>query len=231
MPAERFYIEGELQGTLVLKGIEHHHLANVMRMRSGEEVELVNGQGALAQAEIVNVGKKETTLHVQKVTNTPIPPPFLSLAVPLMRPAKLELVIEKCTELGADRFFLYSADHSEKEGLSEHQEERLRTIAIAAMKQCGRLDLPSIAKCSSLQEVLKVPSGWIAYGDPEAKELAARRGEPTIFITGPESGFSEKEQKLLQRQAHAVRLRRTNTVLRAETAPLVAAVLFEKAPL
>lgn len=222
MPAERFYIDADLQDTLDLEGQEHHHLAHVMRIRVGEEIELVNGRGSLAVARVEAISKHETRLTVLTSTTTPLSLPHLKLAIPLMRPAKLELVIEKCTELGAGGFYLYPAQFSEKDDLSEHATERLQHIAISAMKQCGRLDLPPI-QLWKFEEILASPTPLL-FGDTREAEGPKNRPEQIVFMTGPEKGFSKKELDLLDRRGTGVRLHKN--ILRAETAPIVAAVYF-----
>ncbi|MBX7065590.1 MAG: 16S rRNA (uracil(1498)-N(3))-methyltransferase [Parachlamydiales bacterium] len=222
MPAERFFIDADLQGTLSLEGTELHHLAHVMRIRIGEEVELVNGRGGLATARLEALSKHEAQLKVLNSSLTPLPSPRLKLAIPLMRPAKLELVIEKCTELGANSFYLYPAQYSEKDDLSEHAFERLQHIAISAMKQCGRLDLPEI-QMWKFDEILALPIP-IHFGDTREAEAPPETKEPIVFITGPEKGFSKKEIEALDLKAIAVRLHKN--ILRAETAPIVACVHY-----
>lgn len=224
MPAERFYLDADLVGTVFLEGAEWHHLAHVMRMRVGEEIELVNGRGALAQAKVVALSKQKAILQVLSAIDIPSVPSGVTLAIPLMRPAKLELVIEKGTELGADAFCLYPAQFSDKEGLSANQMERLNHLAIAAMKQCGRLDLPPIRLLGHFEELFKLP-GTPLFGDtrPNAKKMGV--GGKVVVITGPERGFSEKELELLDRKATGVRLHKN--ILRAETAPLVALCLHK----
>ncbi len=223
MPAERFYIDAPLTGHLTLDGPELHHLAHVMRIRTGEEIELVNGRGSLAIAKVVAIAKHEATLQVLSASQSPVPEPRILLAIPLMRPSKLEFVIEKCTELGADAFYLYPAAHSEKEDLSPHQLERLHHIAIAAMKQCGRLDLPPIHN-TEWDQLFQIPAP-LFFGDtrPNAQRLSAERG---LIITGPERGFSEKELMQLEQKGTGVTLHRN--ILRAETAPMVAAILLQQ---
>ncbi len=223
MPAERFYLRGELEGQVSLQGQELHHLAHVMRIRIGEEVELVNGRGSLARAKLKTLSKQEALFEVLECHTTPLPPPRLKIAIPLMRPAKLELVIEKCTELGTDAFYLYPAHFSEKEELSPHQFERFQHIAISAMKQCGRLDLPHIQEVG-FEEILSLP-GALLFGDPRATAPAKEVVGELVFITGPEKGFSEREIEKLETRAVGVRLHKN--ILRAETAPIVAAVLYE----
>lgn len=222
MPAERFYIDADLTGILSLEGPEFHHLAHVMKVRIGDSIELVNGRGSLAQAKVTAISKHNATLEVLSTHSKPVPPPKIILAVPLMRPSKLELVIEKCTELGADAFYLYQAQHSEKGDLSPHQLERLNHIAISAMKQCGRLDLPPI-HLIRFEQIFDIPATYL-FGDtrPNAKKITPQ--EEVVFITGPERGFSEKELKLLDQNGTGVSLHRN--VLRAETAPIAATCLL-----
>lgn len=222
MPSERFYIDAELQGNLSLEGVEHHHLAHVMRVRVGDEIELVNGRGALAKAQVLEISKREAKLEILSATETPLKEPRLILAIPLMRPAKLELVIEKCTELGASAFWIYPAQHSEKGDLSDRNQERLTYIAISAMKQCGRLDLPKIEVLTRFEDIFKAPLP-IFFGDTRQNAPKIAHLEKMVFVTGPERGFSEKELKLLESKAKGVKLH--ENILRAETAPIAVAAI------
>lgn len=223
MPAERFYIDQPLTDTLTLEGTEFHHLAHVMRVRVGEEIELVNGRGALATATVLAITKHNATLSILSSSQSPLPEPRIILALPLMRLPKLELIIEKCTELGADAFWLYPAHHSDKDDLSPNQFERLTHIAISAMKQCGRLDLPPIKILAHFADLFGKPYTYL-FGDtrPDAPKITP--GEKNVFITGPEKGFSEKEVTLLEKSAIGVRLNKN--ILRAETAPIAAVALL-----
>ena len=221
MPAERFYIDAELIGTLELEGAELHHLAHVMRIQVKEIVELVNGRGALATAQVTALSRQRATLTVLRAVQTPPPLSSLTLAIPFMRLSKLEWVIEKGTELGAGGFWLYPAAHSEKGGLSPHQLERLSHLAIAAMKQCGRLDLPLLKIILAFEELFKAPSPHL-FGDTREGAKPLSFHETGTLITGPEKGFSERELEILEKRGEAVSLHKN--ILRAETAPIVALI-------
>lgn len=223
MPAERFYIDADLNDSVILEGTEFHHLAHVMRARVGDSLELVNGKGSLASAKITALSKHSATLQILSATTTPIPAPKIILAIPLMRPSKLELIVEKCTELGADAFWFYPAQASEKEGLSPHQLERLSHIAISAMKQCGRLDLPSIELLSRFEEIFKSDATYF-FGDTRAGAQKLTAQKKVVLITGPEKGFSDKELSLLDQKGIGVKLHQN--ILRAETAPIAAVCLL-----
>ena len=227
MPSERFYINADLQEgkTVALTDLELHHLAHVMRIRINEEVELVNGRGSLATARLTSLSKKEALLEPLTVSHTPIPTPRLILGIPLMRPAKLELIVEKSTELGADAFWFYPAEYSEKNDLSPNQLERLNYLAISAMKQCGRLDLPPIKLLKKFTDLFTTSATYL-FGDtrPGASSPSKVQGQHFFFISGPEKGFSPKELHLLDQKAQRISLNKN--ILRAETAPLAATCLL-----
>lgn len=225
MPVERFYISLESiehHSTIALEDSEFHHLAHVLRARPGDNIEIVNGKGTLAQAEIIEMRRNGALLKILSVAKHPKPTFPLILAQGLLRPQKLDWVIEKGTELGVTEFWLFPGERSERKTLQENHLERLSNIAVSALKQSGRLYLPPI--------ILKPPlSQWneqgIWYGDirekaPSIIDLLATT-TPAIFCVGPESGFSPHEIQALEKQgANGVHL--NPSVLRAETASIAA---------
>ena len=144
-----------------------------------------------------------------------------------MRTSKLEWVVEKGTELGIDTFLFYRATHSEQEELFPRHMERLRTLAIAALKQSGRLYLPSFEIVPNLTSLF-VQEALCLFGDIQAEQpidLKSLRQIPAVlFITGPEKGFSPEEIALLGHKGQGVRL--SAHILRAETAPIAAASIL-----
>lgn len=224
---ERFYLKTKLapNQNIELKETEHHHLSRVMRLRENEETEVCNGLGTIAKAKIIRIEKEKTLLEILSVEDQPFPSSSVLLGLPMMRPSKLEWVLEKGTEIGADGFFIYPADNSTQDSLSSHQIERLRIITISALKQSKRLFLPSIEILPSLEAVL-AKQATILFGSLEdsAPNLTFPKDLNTLMITGPESGFSKRELELLKNKGEGVRL--NPNVLRAETAPLVALSLI-----
>jgi 16S rRNA (uracil1498-N3)-methyltransferase len=224
---ERFYLFEKfiIGSTLLLDGNEHHHLTRVVRARENDEIELVNGFGGLATAKIEKIDKERTSLRILHVKHTDLQNTQIAMGIPLMRPSKLEWVIEKGTELGVDAFYLYLADHSTQDSLSAHQIERLRAITISALKQSKRLYLPHLEILPSLSSLL-TQEKEIYFGDVHisAPLLELDFLKNILFITGPESGFSKKESDLLEQKGRGVRL--GPHVLRAETAPIAAASIL-----
>lgn len=226
MPLDRFYLQGMLEEgrEVSLQDAEAHHLAHVLRCAIGETVELVDGKGSLAKATIRSIDKRKAILRIDSVQKMAALPPQILLGVPLLRPSKLEWIVEKGTELGVDTFLFYPSDKGENKDLSPRHLERLSALSIAAIKQSGRLFLPHLEILAHFHDLF-TKKATIFYGDPNTTSSSLQTAAfPALFITGPESGFSETEYALLKSQGQAIRL--SEHVLRAETAPIAAASLL-----
>ncbi len=224
MPADRFFTSQPLKSTLTLEGEEFHHLSKVMRVRIGETLEIVNGQGELAEAQLISSDKNSCQLKIIAHQTAPLPSHSLILALALTRPSSLEWTLEKGTELGVTEFWIFHGERSEKKEIANIQ--RLETIMINALKQCGRLYLPKIVLKPPLDQ-WEPPSGSLFFGDisPQAPLLKGPFEKTVLFFIGPEKGFSSEETELLMKfKAHPISLH-TN-ILRAETAAIAALSQF-----
>ncbi|WP_420420919.1 RsmE family RNA methyltransferase [Simkania sp.] len=226
MPADRFYLKESFnQGDIVfLEEEEFHHLSRVMRKKEGDAIELVNGMGALAQAKLLQIEKRKASLEILETSkHEPLLPPLILIQA-LPKLSHLDWIIQKGTELGASSFYLFPSERSEKDSLSNNQWKRLKLIAIGAMKQCGRLDLPSIHFASDL-DGLSLPEGHAFFGDPEAEISLPKGKAPYLLFIGPEKGFSHEEYKNMREKFKAQAVKLHPYILRAETAAIAALTL------
>jgi 16S rRNA (uracil1498-N3)-methyltransferase len=224
MVINRFFFEGTFDAAPSLKGDEHEHLAKVVRAAAGEEIELVDGRGHLATARIQAILRHETQLTLLAKSHQSPPPHPFTLVQGICRQNRLDLLLEKGTELGIDHFIFVPMDRSEKRPLSPERLERMRRITVSALKQCGRLYLPTISLLPSLS-ALKQLSFFFGDIDPSAKPLLELLPSPhRTFIVGPESGFSDKEHQWLKEHGTGVKLH--PNILRCETAGMAAATIF-----
>lgn len=241
MPHDCFYLEGyfSVGESLSLQGEEHRHLHQVMRHRPGDQVALINGRGSCFQAIVRTVARREATLELIAEERTPMAPPRILLQG-MVRPAALDLIAEKATELGISNFFLFYGERSLQRELSTTYHQRLERILIAAIKQSGNRYLPSITLCKDLSMALtainrKFPTATLFFGDPKATlslpEALQQTAQcnPTAICIGTESGFSPVEISLLL-AAGAIGLSLHTNVLRAETAAIVAAAFLSALP-
>lgn len=232
MPAERFFIPTPLlpEAEIHLEGTEFHHLAHVMRLKEGEAAEIINGNGALAQAILIHKDKKRALFKILSILEKKKETRALILAQAIPRINRLDFIIEKGTELGVTHFWLFPGNLSERKALTEHQLERLDNLIISAMKQCGRLFKPSLEMKTSLEQwtSLSYPAyfGDLREEAPSFFKLHKSK-EDALFFIGPESGFSDKEEAILQRLgAQGVKLH--SNILRTDTAALVALSLMSQ---
>lgn len=224
MPCFRFFSdEPLLHHRVILKDEENHHLQHVMRVQEQEDVELIDGKGTLAKASVIKLSKQETTLEILSKTESSPPSSSLSLVLPILRQSHLDFAIEKATEVGIDHFILFSSDKGERKDLPPSLLRRLTSITISAIKQSGRLFLPTISFQKSLSFLKGKPYLW-ADLHPKAKSLQETLHEiippeQLYLCVGPESGWSEGEKDFLIQGSTPVTLHKN--ILRAETAAVV----------
>lgn len=195
MPAERFFIDASLQeGTFAeIATEEFHHLAHVSRCKEGDEVELVNGKGTLAKGVISSLGRSTASIEVLSSATLPKSEISLTLAQGIPRANRLEMILEKGVELGVTSFLLVPTKKSEKKPSSLR---RMEYILISALKQSGRLYLPTIELANPISSWSSF-EGIALFGDtekgaPPLIEKIAKR-TPTLIAIGPEKGFAKEE--------------------------------------
>lgn len=197
---------------------ESKHCVRVLRLKQGSQVELLNGKGLSAIAEIDDDHPKKCRL---KILSTEFFPPnkeiYLALA-PTKNMDRMEWLVEKATEIGLTKLSFLKCDHNERGQLKL---DRLEKIAISAMKQSKRYYLPEITELVSFQSFVENhPNGFIGHCYPAEKIALNLISESKVFLIGPEGDFSENEVNLaLQNGYRAVSL--SDFRLRTETAALI----------
>lgn len=225
MPAYRFFLDTPLtaQSAHTLPKEERHHIVRVMRCRPGQELEIVNGRGDLAHAVLLEEGR----VQIQDVHRESPPLPLILIqAIPKLN--RLDFIVEKGTELGMTALWLFPGERSEKQQLSPTQMDRLIHLSIAALKQCGRLTLPSLLIKPSLHTWTQLPQpAYFGSLDPAAPWLTAHPS--ACCVIGPEGGLTEREEASLQTLG-ALPIKLHTHILRTDTASLVALSLLTQHP-
>ena len=225
MPVDRYYYSGQLDegSSITLEGSEHHHLTHVLRGKPGDTIEVINGQGSLAEATIEAVSKRSATLIINREVKQPPDEQTITIIQAIPRMNRLDTIVEKGTELGMTNLLLWPSERSERKDLNEQQIQRLQQVAISAMKQCGRLYLPKIEFISKIEK--KTCPVYFGDTNPEAPWFTPQFTDEIIFVIGPESGLTGTEEEIL-RNLGAVGVKLHKNILRTDTAPLVALTLI-----
>jgi 16S rRNA (uracil1498-N3)-methyltransferase len=202
---------------------DQHHLARVLRLRDGEQVSASDGRGAWRMCEWHD-GSLRAMGDVQHV---PAWSQRVAVAFVPVKGDRPEWSVQKLTEIGVDEIIVLAptrravvrwgdAKASAKD--TKHM-QKLQKVAREASMQSRRVWLPIITGPVSLADACARPGAAVA--DPDGAPLAASAAAPSLVIIGPEGGFDDDEIP-----ASVARVSLGGTILRAETATLVAATLL-----
>ncbi|MFY3746527.1 16S rRNA (uracil(1498)-N(3))-methyltransferase [Anaeromyxobacter sp. Red801] len=226
LPPERI---GE--GRAALTDEARHYLRDVLRLAPGAAVELFDGRGGAWEATVLD-GFEALALGARRAAPGAGAPVWLLVA--LAKGEKVDLVVQKATELGAARIAPFAAERSvvrlEPEK-GEARAARWRRIAGEAARQCGRADVPEVRAPAPLEAALaEVPAGFGAFvfhpGGAPLSEAAPSPAGGYAAVVGPEGGLTDAERAACARAgARATSL--GPRVLRAETAAIVAVALLQ----
>lgn len=213
---------------LRITGAELHHL-RTLRLRPGDRVIVFDDSGEEHEVRIERLGVRVAEASVL-TSRRPLRESALDLvlAVALLRGTKMDLVVEKATEIGVRRIIPVASRHALAQGA---RTERWRRIALAAAKQSGRTTIPTVDVPQPFADVLR--ASWpglklIAWeGERDAAFSALPADAPAVVVVvGPEGGFADDEvAEALQRGFVAVTL--APRILRAETAAITAVALCQ----
>lgn len=213
------------------------HIVQVLRRREGDPVQVLDGTGRIAETKIASVAKRSVTVEIVSESRLHRPAVSISIAVALLREQKMDLVIQKATELGAAQIFPFLPDHAVvqwKEDRSAHKMERWREIAVGSIEQCGSPWLPAIHEPQGLSGVLgKISADVRVYGalggaPASLKSVLESKSSARSFCAaiGPEGDFSESEIRTLNEAAWSP-VSLGSLVLRAETAAMYFLSVFK----
>ena len=210
-----FFVERDGERA-VIRGNDARHLARSLRARVGEEIEVIDPAGLMLTLRLdrVSTEQVEGTVVAEREHN-PEPGARIVIAIAHLPAPALELVLSRCTEVGAFAFHVVQADRSVARGAKP---DRWRTICREAAMLAGRMVVPEVAGPSPLDEVMASNESPVML----SRTARARLSEMTepqnlTLVIGPEGGWSERELALVDRQAT---LGPRN--LRADTAAIVA---------
>jgi 16S rRNA (uracil1498-N3)-methyltransferase len=236
---QRYFIEEQGNNDQInISGDDHHHIVRVMRMKSGDEIICVMPDGKSAICQIAKITDENVVANVVKwEEGSSELPVHVVIASGLPKGDKLELIIQKGTELGAYEFVPFTASRSvvKWDGKKAAKKiERWQKIAKEAAEQSHRSWVPTVTEPVSVKELINLSGEFkhklIAY-EEEAREgessvLASTlaklsAGDKLLIVFGPEGGLTSAEVSLLKEHGF-VSCGLGPRILRTETAPLYA---------
>ena len=208
----------------VLEEQESKHVVKVLRLKTGDTINMVDGKGSLYEGVITKITRECHVRITNKISEYGKRDYYLHIAVaPTKNIDRIEWFVEKATEIGIDEITPILCEHSERKVIKS---DRFEKIMISAMKQSGKAYLPKFNNMISFRELISTsfPYGKFfahCYEQEKTPLIKAITGNSSLIVIGPEGDFSEKEIKdAIASDFKPVSL--GNSRLRTETAALVA---------
>lgn len=192
-----FYIPDDASTHEITLGEDtSRHIVQVLRMKTGEQLNLTDGKGQLITAFITSEHKKHCKVAVINRRYEPEIQPRTSIAISLLKnPSRFEWFLEKATEIGVREIIPLITARTEKE---KFRADRMQTICISAMLQSRQCWLPVLHQPSLLGQVLQQasqPFKFIAHCEdrPRKPLWQEDRSQDSLLLIGPEGDFTSPE--------------------------------------
>lgn len=243
--AHHFIVSPQQVGAkeIVITGDDLEHLSRVLRLRTGETITVSDGQNKVYNCLLTQITKSRAVAEIKSVRPDYSEPNLeVTLLQGLPKGDKLELIIQKATELGISRIVPVAMERSVVQLSGEKAQARVQRwqrIALEAAKQSRRGRIPLVSPIVNLEEALEelpednlVLLPWEEEKSQGLKEIlqstqAQEAGSITLII-GPEGGLPEKEL-LMAKNKGAIPLSLGPRILRTETAAIatIAIVMYQ----
>ena len=208
-------------------GSEHHHLRNVLRLGLGETIRIFDGEGTVFSATISKIETELTVAKIEKLVYHDRTTPSITLFHGLPKHDKMELILQKTTELGVTQIVPIITERSLQKP-SKNRLKRWQRIVLSATKQCRRAWIPELNEIQTLQDCLNAIHTYdyaLIFWEKESERhiQSVLRKNPEVksiaLIVGPEGGFTDNEVKDLKEKG-CISVKIGSNVLRTETAAI-----------
>jgi 16S rRNA (uracil1498-N3)-methyltransferase len=226
----RLFFEKQItQNSMIyIKGKQYHFLKNVLRIKLNDKINFFDGITGEWEANVISISKEKIALIIiKKIREFEYQPDIWLIFAPI-KIFRLNIIIQKSTELGVSKVIPCKTEFSNFDKLNY---KNLELNAIEASQQCERLDIPIIEKIVNFKSFVEVfpDDRAIVFCDEsdstlpsiydEVKEKADRYSKWAVII-GPEGGFSSEERKTLLNQKNILRVTLGKRILRSDTAAI-----------
>ena len=227
---QRYFIKNK---DMLLEESDIRHIKKVMRMNVGENIEVVYNN-ILHICQIISLDPFDIKV-IDKVSDNNDKRIDLTVAIALVKEQKMDLILQKLTELGVTRIIPVSMERSivrlDKERFNK-KKVRWESICKEASEQSKRINIPIIEDIMSIKDLIKEDADLKLVASTKEKEKLlnnylqnVRECAKIIVVIGPEGGISDKEEDTLVESGYN-RVSFGNLVFRVETAAIYVASII-----
>lgn len=240
MKVHRFFIPKTINKNdeIYLDNSISHQILNVLRMKIDDKFELFNNTGKSFQAKIILEEKNKIKCKIfdeLEIDNQDI---NINIFQSIIKTSKMELIIEKLTEIGINSFTPIITERTQKkdiDSLSLNKLERLKKISIESSEQSGKIHIPLVNNVANILKLKPINSDNInvvfyensegAININQIKKSNFNKKSISVFI-GPVGGFSVDEINYLKNQNCLV-VNLGNTIFKSDTAAIISVSLLK----
>ena len=228
--ARLFYSNKLKTGTISrLSEKQSHYTKNVMRLKAGDKISLFNSQDGEWDVKILDQGKIFTEFKVEKLSRPLSNEKNIWLAFSPIKKVPQDLMIQKTTELGIQKFIPLLCERSV---VREINIKRTEKIITESCEQSNRITVPKIQELQRLNEFIKnfPDNGKIVFCDinSQSKDLYNKlsKKNPICILIGPEGDFSEEERQFITNYKNVISITLGKNILRSETAAIASTTIL-----
>jgi 16S rRNA (uracil1498-N3)-methyltransferase len=217
---------------VIISGTDYKHIVKVLRIKPDNKIILFDSNGTEYDCIVKDIFNKELVAEIiNKYEINRESHLNISLFQGITKGDKMDLIVQKATELGVNSIYPVATERSEVRNTNKIS--RWQRIADESIKQCGRTNSPSVnaeIKFNELFDIQKSDLNLIFYENEKSLKIKNLKNNKNInsvsILIGPEGGFSENEVKIAELN-NFISIGVGPRILRSETASIAAITLLQ----
>ena len=233
---QRYFAYKKESNNFILEEYDIHHITKVMRLNVGDFIEVVY-DSICYECEIVNVSKNIMVKKIKEIQKLEKEFGEITLVIPVLKEFKMDLILQKATELGIDNIIPIRTERSVVKIDSKKEEkklERWKSIVKEASEQSKRLTIPNISNIKDIKDLKNIDGDKIICSTREPKNNLKiflqkhNKCDKMLLVVGPEGGFTLKEENAFIENGF-IPVTLGKNIMRVETVPLfcLSAIMYE----
>lgn len=230
---QRYFAKEKINDEFILLDDDLYHIKTVMRMKTGEKIEVVYDNTVY----LCNLDINKNNIRIlaeQSLEKNINKEPNVTLILPFLKEQKMDLILQKGTELGINRFIFVETERSVvkiEEKKEQNKLERWSRICKEASEQSMRIDIPSIDIIRDKEDLEKLEGLKLLCSTQEKtktiKNVLKNSGncDKINLMIGPEGGFSSKEEIYFEKKGF-IKISLGTQIMRVETVPIFLASII-----
>lgn len=224
---QRYFSKEKINDEFILSSDDLYHIKTVMRMKDNDEIIVVYDEIAYLCC-LSNVKENIKILIKNRLEKVDYKTPKITLIIPLLKEQKMDLILQKSTELGVTEIIPINTNRSIirlKPGKDKNKMDRWNRIVKEASEQSHRVDIPIIQEIKNIKDLKNIDGLKVVCSTKEKiKNINNimknnKKCDKINLVIGPEGGLTEKEEKELNELGfESISL--GSRIMRVETVPM-----------